>query len=95
MGFYVADCSQSNYAQTQMSLSSSLNFNYIDALSDRFISGTDDRTGLDALIKHGAVRESLEKAGYKTVAFATGFLATELTDADYFLAPQRSRGKVE
>lgn len=94
LGFYVADCSQSNYAQTQLSLTSSLNFNYIDDLTDRFISGTDDRTGLDVLIRHSAVRESLEKAGYKTVAFATGFLATELTDADYFLAPQRSLGNL-
>ena len=94
LGFYVADCAQSNYAQTQMSLSSSLNFNYIDALSDRFTPGTDDRTGLDALIKHSAVRESLEKSGYKTVAFATGFIATELTDADYFLSPQQTVGKL-
>ena len=94
LGFYVADCAQSNYAQTQMSLSSSLNFNYIDALSDRFTPGTDDRTGLDALIKHSAVRESLEKSGYKTVAFATGFIATELTDADYFLGPQQTVGKL-
>jgi len=92
--FYVADCAQSNYAQTQMSLSSALNFNYIDALSDRFTPGTDDRTGLDALIKHGAVRESLEKSGYKTVAFATGFIATEWTDADYFLGPQQTVGKL-
>ncbi len=84
VGFYIAECSQSNYAQTQMSLASSLNFNYIDALSDRFVPGSDDRTGLDALIHHGAVRESLEKAGYQTVAFATGFLATELRDADYY-----------
>jgi hypothetical protein len=94
LGFYVADCSQSNYAQTQLSLSSSLNFNYIDDLTDRFMSGTDDRAGLDVLIKHSAVRESLEKAGYKTVAFATGFLATEFTDADYFLAPQRNLGNL-
>jgi hypothetical protein len=94
LGFYVADCSQSNYAQTQLSLSSSLNFNYIDDLTDRFTSGTDDRAGLDVLIKHSAVRESLEKAGYKTVAFATGFIATELTDADYYLAPQRSLGNL-
>jgi hypothetical protein len=92
LGFYVADCSQSNYAQTQLSLSSSLNFNYIDALSDRFVAGSQDRTGLDALIHHGAVRESLEKAGYQTVAFATGFLATELRDADYFLGPEHSQG---
>jgi hypothetical protein len=94
MGFYIAECSQSNYAQTQLSLSSSLNFNYIDALSDRFAPGSDDRTGLDQLIHHGAVRESLEQAGYQTVAFATGFLATELTDADYFLGPQRSQGQL-
>jgi hypothetical protein len=94
LGFFIADCAQSNYAQTQMSLASSLNFNYIDALSNRFVPGSDDRTGLDALIHHGAVRESLEKAGYKTVAFATGFLATELSDADYFLGPRRSIGEL-
>jgi hypothetical protein len=94
MGFYIAECSQSNYAQTQMSLASSLNFNYIDALSDRFVPGTDDRTGLDALIQHGAVRQSLERAGYQTVAFATGFLATELRDADYFLGPEHARGQL-
>ena len=94
LGFFIGDCSQSNYAQTQMSLASSLNFNYLDALSDRFVPGSDDRTGLDALIHHGLVRQSLEKAGYKTVAFATGFLATELSDADYFLGPQRSLGEL-
>src|SRR5574341_1867696 len=94
LGFYVADCAQSNYAQTQLSLSSSLNFNYIDSLTDRFTPGLHDRTGLDALIHHSAVRESLEKAGYKTVAFASGFIATELTDSDYFLAPQRTIGEL-
>jgi hypothetical protein len=94
LGFFIADCAQSNYAQTQISLASSLNFNYIDALSRRFVPGSDDRTGLDAFIHHGLVRQSLEKAGYKTVAFATGFLATELSDADYFLGPQRSLGEL-
>ncbi|HEY9526352.1 MAG TPA: hypothetical protein VIR02_04665 [Anaerolineales bacterium] len=94
LGFYVAECSQSNYAQTQISLASSLNFNYIDALSDRFVRGSDDRTGLDAFIHHGAVRQSLEDAGYETVAFATGFLATELRDADYFLSPGHARGQL-
>lgn len=92
LGFYIAECSQSNYAQTQLSLASSLNFNYIDMLSDRFVTGSDDRTGLDALIHHSAVRQSLEAAGYQTVAFATGFLATELRDADYYLSPEHSVG---
>lgn len=94
LGFMIADCSLSNYAQTQMSLASSLNSNYIDALSDHFAPGSDDRTGLDALIHHGVVRDSLEKAGYKTVAFATGFLATEWIDADYFLSPGYSWGEL-
>jgi hypothetical protein len=93
-GFFIANCAQSNYAQTQISLASSLNFNYLDALSNRFVPGSDDRTGLDALIHHGLVRQSLEKASYKIVAFATGFLATELSDADYFLGPQRSIGEL-
>ena len=94
IGFFIADCAQSNYAQTQLSLASSLNFNYIEAFSSRFVPGSDDRTGLDAFIHHGLVRQSLEKAGYTTVAFATGFLATELSDADYFLGPRRSLGEL-
>jgi hypothetical protein len=94
LGFYVAECSQSNYAQTQISLASSLNFDYIDSLSDRFTPGSDDRTGLDTLIKHSAVRASLEAAGYETVAFATGFLMSELEDADYYLAPQLDLGQL-
>jgi hypothetical protein len=49
---------------------------------------------LDSLIHHGAARQSLEQAGYKTVAFATGFLATEWSDADYFLGPQRAIGEL-
>jgi hypothetical protein len=93
-GFFIADCSLSNYAQTQISLASSLNFNYIDALSDRFLADSQDRTGLDDLIRASAARRSLEKAGYKTVAFATGFLATEWTDADYFLGPGYSWGEL-
>jgi len=87
LGFYVADCSQSNYAQTQISLSSSLNFNYLDALGN-FIPGTDDRGQLQVLIKQSIVRRSLEAAGYKTVAFATGFNWTQLDNANYYLAPQ-------
>ena len=94
LGFYIAECSQSNYAQTQISLASALNFNYLDELSDRFVPGSDDRTGLDSLIRHSAVRTSLEQAGYTTVAFATGFLATEWTDADYFLGPGYSWGQL-
>jgi hypothetical protein len=90
LGFIVAECAQSNYAQTKLSVSSSLNFNYLDTLSDRFVAGSDDRTGLTTFIHSNAVRRSLEKAGYKTVGFASGFPMTELTDAAYYLSPKNS-----
>ena len=36
LGFYVARCSQSNYAQTQLSLASALNLDYISELGGGF-----------------------------------------------------------
>ena len=35
-GFYVAECSQSNYVRTEISLGSSLNMQYLQELSDKF-----------------------------------------------------------
>jgi hypothetical protein len=88
MGFYVVPCAQSNYAQTQLSLASSLNLNYLEPLDDRYLSSTTSRVGLPHLIKHSAVRQSLQDSGYTTVAFETGYEATELRDADVFLSPR-------
>jgi hypothetical protein len=86
LGFYVADCSQSNYAQTELSLGSSLNFDYLSSLGDHFISGNTDRSDLWPLIKHGRVRQELEKLGYTIVAFETGYYWTQLEDADVYLS---------
>jgi hypothetical protein len=88
LGFYVADCSQSNYAQTEMSLASSLNYDYLEKLDGQLVSGTNDRSALASLIKNNAVRRNLEAAGYKTVAFATGFDWTQLDSADYYFSPE-------
>jgi hypothetical protein len=87
MGFYVADCSQSNYGQTMLSLTSSLNMNYLDTLTDQLDPNGDNRAPLRALGKHNAVRAFLEAQGYKTVSFATNFPVSEWKDADYFLSP--------
>jgi hypothetical protein len=81
-GFYVAECAQSNYAHTELSLPSSLNYDYLDHLR------ADTRPQLVALLKHGAVRAFLESQGYKTVAFPTGFSWTEWTDADIYPRPE-------
>jgi len=73
-------------------LASSLNFNYIEALGDNFLPGTNNRAGLGSLIKHSAVRKSLEASGYKTAAFATGYIWTQIEDANNYFVPQLDRG---
>lgn len=78
-GFYIADCSQSNYAYTQFSLPSSFNYDYLENLN---VTGHSARV---ALLKHGAVRSFLEANDYKVVAFPTGWNYTEWTDADLYL----------
>jgi hypothetical protein len=75
-GFYVADCSQSNYAYTEFSLTSSLNYDYIEDL------GRSERI---ALLKQSAVRSFFEANGYRVVAFPTGWAFTEWKDADLYL----------
>jgi hypothetical protein len=77
-GFYVAECSQSNYAHTLYSLSSSLNYEYLDTL------GAANDAERIALLKHGAARAEFESRGYTIVAFPTGWSMTEWTDADIY-----------
>jgi hypothetical protein len=84
-GFYIADCSQANYAYTEYSLSSSLNYNYLDSL------GVDqNRSKRVTSLKHSAVRAFLETNGYMVAAFPTGWAFTEWTDADFYLDYARS-----
>jgi hypothetical protein len=84
LGFSIAESSQSNYAQTELSLASSLNMDYLQNLSDEFVPESDDRSDLWRLIRHSDVRRSLEDIGYSTVAYETGFYWTQLSDADYY-----------
>jgi len=46
MGFFVARCSQSNYAQTQLSLASSLNMDYLQALNPQYSPENTSRVGI-------------------------------------------------
>jgi len=92
LGFVVAECSQSNYAQTELSIASATNLQYLDALGDSFQPGTDSRRALWPLIRSSAVRRSLESLGYTTVAFETGFNWINLRDADLYLYPKVGSG---
>jgi hypothetical protein len=86
-GFYVGECSQSNYVRTEISLASSLNMMYLQDLDEAFNPESTARRKLWDSLKHSAVRYNFENMGYKTVDFATGFAWNELEDADVFIAP--------
>jgi hypothetical protein len=86
-GFYVAECSQSNYGQTMLSLTSSLNFDYLDSLTSSLTPDEDTRAPLRALGQYNNARKFLASQGYNIVSFATNFPVSEWKDANYFLSP--------
>ncbi len=90
MGFFVARCSLSNYAQTELSLASSLNFNYLTELVPGLEPGSTDRSALWPLIWDSTVRRALKDLGYTDVAFETGYQWTEIENADFFLTASPS-----
>jgi hypothetical protein len=84
-GFYVASESTSNYAQTILSLTSSLNLDYLDE-----VLGEVDRTDVNILIpllRNNQVRSRLASEGYRFIAFSTGYGRTEIPNADVYLQP--------
>jgi len=87
-GFYVAACSQSNYAYTIISLASSLNMDYLD----KFPAADDEQTA--KLIQSDAVRQFLRARGYTIVAFETGYRFTQLEDANVYYSYQPSNNLI-
>jgi hypothetical protein len=85
--FYVAECSQSNYVRTEISLGSSLNMQYLQVLDKAFVPQSSARKVLWDSLKHSAVRYNFETLGYETVNFATGFDWLEIRDVDHFMSP--------
>jgi len=83
-GFFVASRALSNYAQTLLSLASSLNMAYVRDLVPTEPANPKDRAPLtDAILRNRAMR-LLDAAGYTSVAFSTGYSRGELRSADRF-----------
>ncbi len=90
MDFNIIECSQSNYAQTELVLASMLNLDYLDALDERLSEDTADHALLRGLIKDSIVERTFRELGYNIVAFETGYYFSELEDADVYLTPNQS-----
>ena len=85
-GFTVSDAATSNYAQTPLSLASSLNGRHLhDLASDVSRSSRP----LIPMIRRGSVAATLAGLGYRIEAFASGFSPTEMLGADRYLARRR------
>jgi hypothetical protein len=90
LGFFVVDCANANYPSTNVSLASSLNFNYLQEINANLPAGATLDTAMSELLRHNQVRNLLEQAGYYTVAFATGYDWIEWKDSDSYLQPDDS-----
>lgn len=89
MGFYVVECAQSNYSKTDLSLSSTLNLDYVTTLDSALTPDSTDRVPLWNLLKDNQVKLLFQQMGYRIVAFETGFDFTHLNGVDVLYSPER------
>ena len=82
LGFFVANRSRSNYAQTDLSLSSSLNLTYLDSLADHLDPETGEREPLEYLIQNNQVMRFLQEQGYTVIGLPSGYKATTLRNTN-------------
>ena len=84
-GFYIADCGESNYLHTHLSLASSLNMDYLPNLDAHFQPGVINPDVLKNLIQHSKVRADLKQLGYRFIAFENTYINTQIPDADEYV----------
>lgn len=68
-GFFLADRSAANYAQTAPSLASALNYEYLDELIEEIGPNNRDRKHLTRMINENRVFRFVKQLGYTTVGF--------------------------
>ncbi len=83
-GAYVATCSRSNYAQTLLSLNSSLNMSWLDHIRPEI----DSIQGLSQSLNNNLVYRALRENGYQLTAFDSGFIPTDIVNSDQYLSPK-------
>ena len=94
-GFVIPDASQSNYAQTYLSMASSLNLSYLDGIAAT-MRDSSDRRALDYLIQQNALMTIAKRAGYEVVAIGSDYSASERFDvADQCLCEQYGLSEIE
>ena len=85
-GFFIARKSRANYAQTLLSLCSTLNMKYLESEEDSLSMGI-YRRNLSNEISNNRVAFILKEMGYHFVTFATGYSGTEIKNSDMYITP--------
>ena len=84
-GFFIAGKSRPNYPQTELSLASAINMDYLDAFAAD-LQNTDNRNPLTDILQHSTLRDALERAGYRFVALPSAAMFAQFRDADVYLS---------
>ena len=87
-GFNVLSESRANYAQTALSLASSLNLRYLHHLPEQLGRTYKSRKPLRSMIVRNRLMTFLKRQGYQNVSYSTGASLTELRDTDHYVTPQ-------
>jgi len=89
-GFYIAEKSQTNFPQTQLSLSTLLNTRYPNEWT-KGLEKTNHRGPLTESINHSRVRKALQDIGYQTINIPNSTLIGDLEDSDVLFSPYKTR----
>ncbi|MGB8252172.1 MAG: hypothetical protein WCF08_03080, partial [Anaerolineaceae bacterium] len=91
-GFYVAQCSRTNYNNTIIALTSTLNMRYFPDLEELARNQGLGRSQVWRYLKPNLTVAAFKSLGYQTVAFDTGYYWSTLQDVDIFLEPWTDPG---
>jgi hypothetical protein len=90
MGFYVADCSKSNYSYTPSSMAATFNMDYLDNFAGNIIKENRSFYDLGETIKHNKVRSLFSELGYRYVTFDNDIWWLDTTDSDQYISQYSS-----
>jgi hypothetical protein len=94
-GFYVAKDAHANYCQTELSVASSLNMNFVPELLPKISSKETNRSPLDVIIDNNQVALYLRERGYTFSAITTGFPPLQFKSADVNLRSHAGMNLIE
>jgi hypothetical protein len=81
-GFYIGEDSRSNYCQTELSLTSSLNMGFLPEVVPGYSPKETDRGVLDRLIDRNRVSQTFRDYGYGYLGITSGFPGVHPRSAD-------------